>query len=91
IGGRPVSITPLHGPSEIQILAAEEIRNDALRSFRSALQDSVSDRQMRNFLTIFLIRNLPSYTWLERASVTDWEEFWDVAYDAFVQIKAMKN
>lgn len=52
---------------------------------------TISDRQMRNFLTIFLIRNLPSYTWLERASVTEWEEFWDVAYDAFVQIKAMKN
>ena len=91
IGGRPVSIPPLTGPTQLQILAAEEIRAEALRSYKSALQDTVPEQQMRSFLAIFLIRNLPAYTWLERASVTDWEDFWDCAYSAFVCARARKN
>lgn len=91
IGGRPVSIPPLTGPTELQILAAEEIRKEALRSYVSALQDYVPEQQMRMFLTIFLLRNLPAYTWLERASVTDWSDFWETAHEAYLQIRAMKK
>ena len=55
-------ISCLNGLTQLQILAAEEIRTEALRSYVSALQDYVPEQQMRAFLTIFLLRNLPAYS-----------------------------
>lgn len=90
IGCRPVSIPPLRGRSELQIMAAEEIRNEALKSFKSALQGSASEQQMRKFLTIFLLRNLQAHSWLERARVTDWEYYWNIMFKTYLQTRTMK-
>lgn len=91
IGCRPVSIPPLNGPTQLQILAAEEIRKEALRSFKSALQGSASEQQMRTFLTLYLLKNLQANTWLERASVTDWGEFWNMTFCTYLQTRSMKK
>lgn len=91
IGGRPVSIPPLTGPTQLQILAAEEIRKEALRSYVSALQGSVPDQQMRSFLTLYLLRNLEARSWLERAGVTDWGEYWNMTFGTYLQTRLMKK
>ena len=90
IGCRPVSIPPLRGRSELQIMAAEEIRNEALRSYVSALQDYVPDKQKRSFLTLYLLKNRQAHSWLERASITDWEQYWRVMFDTYLQTRTMK-
>lgn len=91
IGGRPVSIPPLTGPTELQILAAEEIRKEALRHFKTALQGSASEQQMRTFLTLYVLKNLQANTWLERASITDWGEYWNMTFCTYLQTRAMKK
>lgn len=91
IGCRPVLIPPLRGRSELQIMAAEEIRNEALEHFKPALQGSAPDQQMRAFLTLFLLKNIQAYSWLERARVTDWAQFWDMMFDAYIKTRIMKK